>query len=293
MRPKRRSRADPNAEVIRLYHRRAPAGEARDARARRAPSGSGRSSRSAIVVIDNATGEIRARVGAADYSRRVARRRDRHVARAALAGLGAETLHLRARLRGGPRASRDAARSTGRRATAPMRRRISTSSFQGTVTARKALQMSLNLPAIAVLTEVGPARFLARLRSAGADDRAARRIRRPGLAIGLGGVGMSLSISRGSMPALRAAASAAADRAAATAPPLSIGAAPRHRAGRGLVCRRHSARRAAAGQCARRPHRLQDRHVLRLSRRAGDRLRPADDHRGLGRPARQRRRCPA
>ncbi len=42
-------------------------------------------------------------------SRRHARRLDRHVARAALAGLGAETLHLCARLRAGRRPSRDAA----------------------------------------------------------------------------------------------------------------------------------------------------------------------------------------
>ena len=71
-------------------------------------------------------------------------------------------------------------------------------------------------------------------------------------------------------------------------PPPVIGAAPRHRSGRGLLCRGHPARRAAARQRAQRPHRLQDRHVLRLSRRAGDRLRPADDDRRLGRAARQR-----
>ena len=64
--------------------------------------------------------------------------------------------------------------------------------FQGQVTARIALQQSLNLPAIALLNEVGPATFLARLRNAGVeiampDDGA------PGLAIGLGGLGIRLT----------------------------------------------------------------------------------------------------
>ena len=36
-----------------------------------------------------------------------------------------------------------------------------------TVTARRALQMSLNVPAVELLSEVGTARFLARLRQAG------------------------------------------------------------------------------------------------------------------------------
>ena len=63
--------------------------------------------------------------------------------------------------------------------------------FQGEVTARRALQLSLNVPAIELLDAVGPARFLARLGNAGAaialgDDAA------PGLAVGLGGLGIRL-----------------------------------------------------------------------------------------------------
>ena len=64
--------------------------------------------------------------------------------------------------------------------------------YQGSVTARKALQMSLNLPAIELLSDVGPATFLARLHSAGADI-ALPKDTAVGLAIGLGGLGISLT----------------------------------------------------------------------------------------------------
>src|SRR5215218_941602 len=42
-------------------------------------------------------------------------------------------------------------------------------SFQGTVTARRALQMSLNVPAVNLLADIGVPRFLARLKQAGAE----------------------------------------------------------------------------------------------------------------------------
>jgi penicillin-binding protein 1C len=63
--------------------------------------------------------------------------------------------------------------------------------FQGTVPVRKALQLSLNVPAIALLDRVGSSRLASRLRQAGANlvlpkDEA------PGLAMGLGGVGVTL-----------------------------------------------------------------------------------------------------
>jgi penicillin-binding protein 1C len=63
--------------------------------------------------------------------------------------------------------------------------------YQGTVTARHALQLSLNVPAIALLSEVGPAHFLARLRNAGATVSLSSEAA-PGLAVGLGGLGISL-----------------------------------------------------------------------------------------------------
>jgi penicillin-binding protein 1C len=63
--------------------------------------------------------------------------------------------------------------------------------FQGTVSVRHALQLSLNVPAVALLDRVGASRLSSRLRQAGASlvlptDEV------PGLAMGLGGVGITL-----------------------------------------------------------------------------------------------------
>ena len=63
--------------------------------------------------------------------------------------------------------------------------------FQGTVPVRRALQLSLNVPAIELLDRVGASRLSSRLKQAGASlvlpkDEA------PGLAMGLGGVGVTL-----------------------------------------------------------------------------------------------------
>jgi penicillin-binding protein 1C len=63
--------------------------------------------------------------------------------------------------------------------------------FQGTVTVRRALQMSLNVPAVALLEQVGASRMTARLAQAGAP-LALPRGEVPGLAMGLGGVGVKL-----------------------------------------------------------------------------------------------------
>jgi penicillin-binding protein 1C len=65
-------------------------------------------------------------------------------------------------------------------------------SFQGTVAMRRALQMSLNVPAVAVLDKVGAGRYTARLRQAG-GDLVLPKGEVPGLAMGLGGVGVRLS----------------------------------------------------------------------------------------------------
>ncbi|MCG7508320.1 penicillin-binding protein 1C [Mesorhizobium retamae] len=63
--------------------------------------------------------------------------------------------------------------------------------YQGDVSIRQALQLSLNVPAIRILDAVGPARLTARFRQAGVSPVLPLN-QPPGLAIGLGGVGASL-----------------------------------------------------------------------------------------------------
>lgn len=64
--------------------------------------------------------------------------------------------------------------------------------YQGTVTLREALQLSLNTPAVKLLEAVGPARLIARLRRTGVKPVMDKGIA-PGLAISLGGLGMTLT----------------------------------------------------------------------------------------------------
>jgi penicillin-binding protein 1C len=63
--------------------------------------------------------------------------------------------------------------------------------FQGTVPVRKALQLSLNVPAIELLDRVGASRLSSRLKQAGAS-LVLPKDEVPGLAMGLGGVGVTL-----------------------------------------------------------------------------------------------------
>ncbi|RED27623.1 penicillin-binding protein 1C [Rhodopseudomonas thermotolerans] len=63
--------------------------------------------------------------------------------------------------------------------------------FQGTVPIRKALQLSLNVPAISLLDRVGAARLTSRLKQAG-TELVLPKDEVPGLAMGLGGVGVKL-----------------------------------------------------------------------------------------------------
>jgi penicillin-binding protein 1C len=64
--------------------------------------------------------------------------------------------------------------------------------YQGMVTARRALQLSLNVPAVELLAEVGPNHLLARLRNAGAEILVPQD-QPPGLAVALGGLGIRLT----------------------------------------------------------------------------------------------------
>ena len=62
--------------------------------------------------------------------------------------------------------------------------------FHGTIRARDALQMSLNIPAVALTEALGPAKLLAAMRRAGVDPVIPGD--QPGLAVALGGVGVTL-----------------------------------------------------------------------------------------------------
>ena len=66
------------------------------------------------------------------------------------------------------------------------------SRFRGDVTIREALQLSLNVPAVAVLDALGPTRFATLIAGAGPRLRLDSRINRPALPMALGGVGTTL-----------------------------------------------------------------------------------------------------
>ena len=240
----------------------------------------------AILAVDNATGEVLARVASADYfDERRAGQVDM-TAGAALARLGAEAVHLRPRLRGRHRASRNADRGSP-----GALRRLRAGEFRSDVPGHG--DGAPRAAAVAQRAGGGAAR---RRRREPPAPRASRRPaaplvlpkgEAPGLAMALGGVGITLTdltmlyagLARGgnAVPLI--------ERVDATRAPR---AAPPARSGRRLVCRQRADRHAAAGERRRRPHRLQDRHLLRLSRRLVGRLRRQAHHRRLGRPAGRR-----
>ena len=145
----------------------------------------------AIIVIENATGEVRARVGAADY---LSAERDGSIdmTRAPRSpGSALKPLIYALAFESGIAHPETVLFDLPARYGAYRPENFDLG-FQGAVTARKALQMSLNLPAIELLADVGPANFLARLHGAGAIITLPKDAP-PGLAIGLGGLGISLT----------------------------------------------------------------------------------------------------
>jgi penicillin-binding protein 1C len=145
----------------------------------------------AILAIDNATGEVLASVGSPDYfdARRAgqvdmtqALRSPGSTLKPFIYGLGFEDgfIHPETLVEDRPV-------SYGSYAPKDF-----DSTFQGTVTVRRALQLSLNVPAVAVLDEVGASRLTAQITQAGAA-LVLPPGEAPGLAIGLGGVGIKLS----------------------------------------------------------------------------------------------------
>jgi penicillin-binding protein 1C len=144
----------------------------------------------AIVAVDNASGEIRAHVGSAGYldedragalDMTMALRSPGSVLKPFIYAMAFETgiAHPETILEDRP------ARYG---AYVPENFDLT---FQGTITARHALQASLNVPAVALLNAIGATRFLARLRQAGARVAMSEETA-PGLAIALGGLGITL-----------------------------------------------------------------------------------------------------
>lgn len=145
----------------------------------------------AIIAVDNASGEVRARVASADYfdSRRsgqvdmtMAVRSPGSTLKPFIYGLAFEDGLLHPETLIDDRPARYGSYT-------PENFDLT---FQGTVTVRKALQLSLNVPAIAVLGKVGVNRMAARLTQTGAA-LVLPKGEAPGLAMGLGGVGIKLS----------------------------------------------------------------------------------------------------
>jgi penicillin-binding protein 1C len=145
----------------------------------------------AILAVDHATGEVLARVASADYfdasragqvDMTQALRSPGSALKPFIYGLGFEDgfIHPETLIEDRP---------VRYGSYAPENFDLT---FQGTVTVRRALQMSLNVPAVAVLDKVGASRFTARLSQAG-GALVLPKGEVPGLAMGLGGVGITLN----------------------------------------------------------------------------------------------------
>ncbi|TMJ57149.1 MAG: penicillin-binding protein 1C [Alphaproteobacteria bacterium] len=146
----------------------------------------------AAVVVDNRDRRVLAYVGSADFDS-VARRGTIDMARAVrspgsalkpfIYAMGFDRLIIHPET-----VLEDRARSFGDYAPSDFDGR-----FQGEVTAREALQYSLNLPAVAVLDRLGAGRFIAALATAGIRLRLPEPAVEPGLAVALGGAGITLA----------------------------------------------------------------------------------------------------
>ncbi len=195
--------ADPNAHVLKLSID-GPLQSQLEKLAKESVRRLGPKLSAAIVVVDNATGEIRARVGSADFND-ASRSGDVDTSRALRSPGSALKPFIYAIAFEQGLAHPETMlydRPARYGAYAPQNFDLG---FQGNITARRALQNSLNLPAIEVLADVGPSSFLARLHGAGATI-ALPKDTPIGLAIGLGGLGISPTDLARSTPLSRAAA---------------------------------------------------------------------------------------
>jgi penicillin-binding protein 1C len=182
--------ADPQAHILKLSIDARLQAKLEDL-ARQAAGRLGPKLSAAIVVVDNASGEIRARIGAADYLSNESEGSIDMTRAPRSPGSALKPFIYALAFENGVAHPETVLfdRPTRYGAYTPENFDLG---FQGTVTARHALQMSLNLPAIELLADVGPANFLARLHGAGAAI-VLPKDSPPGLAIGLGGLGISLT----------------------------------------------------------------------------------------------------
>ena len=154
---------------------------------RREPSEEGVSI--AVLVVENAGRRLRASVGSADFAApfgqidmTLAKRSPGSTLKPFIYGMGFDALLIDpdtivedAPLRLGDYAPQNFDRA-----------------YHGEVTVRAALQRSLNIPAVTLLSRLGPQRFVAALRAAGAELAFDDALHAPSLAVALGGVGISL-----------------------------------------------------------------------------------------------------
>ena len=144
----------------------------------------------AIMVADNATGEVRAYVGSPDYldSKRFGPIDMANVLRSPGSTLKPVVygLAFEAGIAHPDTLIDDKPKRFGKYAPKNF-----DDQFHGTVTVREALRQSLNVPAVKVLAAVGPARMMARLKEAGIHYELPLDAG-PSLAVGLGGVGLTL-----------------------------------------------------------------------------------------------------
>jgi penicillin-binding protein 1C len=181
--------AEPDARVHRLTID-LPLQKTLEALARERAQALGPEMSIAILAVDNGSGEVRARVASADYfdvkragqvDMTAALRSPGSTLKPFIYGLAFEDGFLH------PETLIDD-RPVRYGSYAPENFDLT---FQGTVTVRKALQLSLNVPAIAVLDRLGVSRLATRLQSSGAQ-LVLPKYEAPGLAMGLGGVGITL-----------------------------------------------------------------------------------------------------
>ncbi len=162
---------------------------AMEALARQAIEGQAARLNAAIMVMDHQTGDVLASVGSAEYSDNPlqgfvdmtqALRSPGSTLKPLIFGLGFEEglIHPETLIEDRP---------TRFGSYAPQN---FDNEFRGELSVRRALQASLNIPAVTLLDAIGPAELMTRLRRAGMDPQLPSG--QPGLAVALGGVGVTM-----------------------------------------------------------------------------------------------------